>query len=63
MSIFVYMAKIIEITKITSRKQLDEALTKLPAQKKPIDLNKYFGKINFQQEGLDYQIKTRNEWR
>jgi hypothetical protein len=57
------MAKVIEINKTTSRSQLDEALTKAPKKKAPIDLNKYFGKISFGVDGLEYQLKTRDEWR
>lgn len=57
------MAKVIEINKTTSRSQLDEALTKVPKKKATIDLSKYFGKINFGVDGLEYQLKTRDEWR
>lgn len=57
------MAKIIEVNKSTSRSKLDEELTKLPKKKEPINLDKYFGKINFGIDGLDYQLKTRDEWR
>jgi hypothetical protein len=57
------MAKVIEINKNTSRSQLDEALTKLPKKKSTIDLSKYAGKVKFGVDGLDYQLKTRDEWR
>ena len=57
------MAKIIEVNKLTGRNKLDEELTKLPKKKAPIDLSKYFGKINFGADGLTYQLKTRDEWR
>ena len=57
------MAKIIEVNKSTTRSKLDEELTKLPAKKTSINLNKYFGKIKFGVDGLDYQLKIRNEWR
>jgi hypothetical protein len=57
------MAKIIEVNKSISRSKLDEELTKLPKKKAPISLDKYFGKINFGIDGLDYQLKTRDEWR
>ena len=57
------MAKVIEINKETSRKQLDDALTKLTKKKAPIDLKKYAGKIDFGVDGLEYQLKIRNEWR
>jgi len=57
------MAKIIEVNKLTGRIKLDEELTKLPKKKVPIKLDKYFGKINFGVDGLDYQLKSRDEWR
>jgi hypothetical protein len=57
------MAKIIEVNKSTGRSKLDQELTKLPPQKAPINLSKYFGKIKFGVDGLDYQLKIRNEWR
>lgn len=57
------MAKIIEVDKSTSRIKLDEELTKLPSKKTPINLKKYFGKIKFGVDGLDYQLKIRDEWR
>ena len=57
------MAKIIEVNKSTSRRKLDEELTKLPNKKAAINLNKYFGKIKFGVDGLDYQLKIRDEWR
>jgi hypothetical protein len=57
------MAKVIEIDKTTSRSQLDAELNKLPKKKSPIDLKKYFGKINFGVDGLAYQLKVRDEWR
>jgi len=57
------MSKVIEIDKTTSRRQLDEALTKLQKKKSPIDLKKYFGKVDFGVDGLEYQLKARDEWR
>jgi hypothetical protein len=57
------MAKKIEVDKTTSRSQLDEALIKLHKKKTPLNLDKYFGKIKFGTDGLDYQLKIRNEWR
>jgi len=61
-SIFVY-GEIIEVNKSISRSKLDEELIKLPKKKAPISLDKYFGKINFGIDGLDYQLKARDEWR
>ncbi|MDB5002437.1 MAG: hypothetical protein JWQ34_662 [Mucilaginibacter sp.] len=57
------MAKVIEVNKTTSRTQLDEALKKLPQKKLPINLNDFFGKIKFGIDGLEYQLKMRDEWR
>jgi hypothetical protein len=57
------MAKIIEVDKSTSRIKLDEELTKLPSKKAPINLKKYFGKIKFGVDGLDYQLKIKDECR
>jgi len=57
------MAKVIEIDKTTSRKDLDEALINAPKAKSSIDLSKYFGKVKFGVDGLEYQRKSRNEWR
>ncbi|MEJ7778878.1 MAG: hypothetical protein WKF68_04740 [Daejeonella sp.] len=57
------MAKAIEINKSIDRVQLDEQLVKLVKKRKPIDLKKYAGKVNFEVDGLEYQLKIRNEWR
>ncbi len=57
------MAKIIEVNKSTTRSKLDAELTKLPNKKASINLSKYFGKIKFGVDGLDYQLKIRDEWR
>jgi len=57
------MAKVIEVNKTTSRIQLDEALEKLSKKKTPIDLREFFGKIQFGVDGLEYQLKMRDEWR
>ncbi|WP_295675164.1 hypothetical protein [uncultured Mucilaginibacter sp.] len=57
------MSKIIEVDKSTSRIKLDEAIKKLPKRKAPINIDKYFGKINFGIDGLTYQFEARDEWR
>lgn len=57
------MAKKIEVDKTTSRIELDEKLNKRLQKKAPLDLDKYFGKINFGTDGLEYQLKVRDEWR
>jgi len=53
------MAKVIEVNKSTGRHKLDEELTKLQRKKQPMDLSKYFGKINFGEDGLAYQRSVR----
>ncbi|WP_158557175.1 hypothetical protein [Mucilaginibacter conchicola] len=57
------MGKVIEIDKNTTRSQLDKELDKLSTKKEPIDLKKYFGKVKFGEDGLAYQLRTRDEWR
>ena len=56
------MGKIIEVNKKISREELDKELAKLTKKRKPIDLDKYAGKINFGVDGLEYQLAVRNEW-
>ena len=60
---FVYLigAKAIEIDK--SRSELEKELLKLLKKRKPNDLEKYFDKLDFDVDGLEYQLKIRNEWR
>jgi len=62
-SVYLYMGKIIEVNKKISREQLDKALKEIPKKRKPIDLSKYAGKIDFGVDGLEYQLAIRNEWR
>jgi hypothetical protein len=57
------MGKIIEVSKNISKEELDKELRKIAAKRKPINLDKYAGKIKFGVDGLDYQLATRNEWR
>jgi len=57
------MSKIIEVNKPISKGELDKKLTKLSNKKSAIDLGKYSGKVNFGVDGLDYQLKVRDEWR
>jgi hypothetical protein len=61
--VYLNMPKIIEVNKSTTRSTLDKELTKLPKKKPAIDLDKYFGKIKFDSEGLAYQLKVRDAWR
>jgi hypothetical protein len=57
------MANKIEVSKATSRSQLDEKLVKLSKKKAPLNLDKYLGKITFGVDGLEYQLKVRDGWR
>jgi hypothetical protein len=59
---FVYMGKKIEVNKFTTREHLDMELSKLP-KRNPINLAKYFNKIAFGIDGLQYQLEIRKEWR
>jgi hypothetical protein len=56
-------AYIVELNKNTTRQQLDNALKKIVAPKRKINLDKYAGKIKFKTDGLAYQKKVRDEWR
>ena len=53
-----------KIKKNASLKAIREAFQQLlnKKQKKKPDLDQYFGKIQFDVEGLKYQKKVRNEW-
>ncbi len=55
------MAKAIEINKSIDHVRLDEQLVKLTKKLKPIDLKKYAGKVDSAIDGLEYQLKIRNE--
>jgi len=57
------MAKTIQVDKDIKRDLLDKKLEELSKQKKTIDLSKYFGKVDFGVDGLEYQLKVRDEWR
>jgi len=52
------------IHKKDSEKEIREKIQKAVAdqKKKSINLDRYFGKINFGSEGLEYQKRIRNEW-
>ena len=52
------------IHKKDSEKEIREKIKKAVAdqKKKSINLDRYFGKINFGSEGLKYQKRIRNEW-
>ena len=57
------MRKSIIIHHNSSRQELDEALEKISKKPKGINLKKYFGKVKFKKDGLEYQKQIRNEWR
>jgi hypothetical protein len=57
------MRKSIIIDQNSSRKELDEALAKIERKPRGINLKKYFGKVKFRMDGLEFQKKIRNEWR
>jgi hypothetical protein len=57
------MGKVIEVGKDIAREKLDAELAKIKSKKGTIDLDKYFGKVNFKMDGLKYQLDIRNEWK
>jgi hypothetical protein len=52
------------IHKKDSENTIREKIQKAAAdkKKKPMNLDHYFGKVNFGSDGLEYQKKIRNEW-
>jgi hypothetical protein len=52
------------INKKDSVQAIRKAIEKASSQKikKPVDIERYFGKVNFKMDGLEYQKKVRNEW-
>ena len=56
------MANVIYISDLLDREELDRQLAELPSHKKPVDLNDYVGKVNFDTDGLTYQLMIRSEW-
>lgn len=54
---------VVRIKKTTKKEEIDKLLKKLKTKRKKVNLDKYFGKINFGMDGLTYQKKIRNEWR
>jgi hypothetical protein len=53
------------INKKDSEKVIRETIKKASArkQKKTVDIDRYFGKVNFGIDGLEYQKKIRDEWK
>jgi len=60
------MAMIMSVTiqKKDSVKTIRDKIQKAASdkKKKPINLDRYFGKVKFGLDGLEYQKKLRNEW-
>ncbi|MFD2531793.1 hypothetical protein [Gracilimonas halophila] len=52
------------INKKDSIKKIREAIEKASSKRKKnkVDIDRYFGKVNFGMDGLEYQKKVRNEW-
>jgi hypothetical protein len=53
---------VIKIKKRESAKSRAQKLQKASAKSKEIKWDKYFGKIKFPVDALDYQKKVRDEW-
>lgn len=51
---------IVRVTKKTAKRKV-KALKKISSKRKSIDLDKYFGKINFGTDGLTYQKRIRKD--
>jgi len=57
------MMMTIIIHKRDSKEQINKAIKKATGpDRKKIDLNKFFGKVDFGIGGLKYQKKVRDEW-
>lgn len=54
----------LKIHKKDSVQAIREAIEKASShkKKKSVDIDRYFGKVNFRMDGLEYQKKVRNEW-
>ena len=54
----------IVIKRSDSKEKIDKMIEKAidRKDKKTVDLDRYFGKVKFESEGLEYQKKVRDEW-
>lgn len=54
----------VKLHKKDSAQAIREAIKKASShkKKKSVDIDRYFGKVNFGMDGLEYQKKVRNEW-
>lgn len=52
----------ITIKKDDDTETIQKKIARLKSRKKKPDLSKYYGEVNFAQDGLTYQKKIRNEW-
>ncbi|MEX0724383.1 MAG: hypothetical protein WD053_10915 [Gracilimonas sp.] len=55
----------VTINKKNSIKEIRAAIQKASSKpsKKRVEIDRYFGKVNFGMDGLEYQKKVRNEWK
>lgn len=51
------------IHKKDSDKEIREILRKASKKKKKINLDQYFGKVQFNKDGMAYQKAVRDEWK
>ncbi|WP_441000680.1 hypothetical protein [Fodinibius sp. SL11] len=53
------------ITEGDSVEKIREAIQRATGKKnkKNVNLGKYFGKVHFDEEGLEYQKRVRDEWK
>jgi hypothetical protein len=53
----------IEIDHKASRSEIDAALSRFKSKKRKLNIDRYFGKIKFDKDGLEWQKQIRNEWK
>jgi len=53
----------IEIDHKASRSEIDAALSRFKTQKRKLIIDKYFGKVKYDKDGLEWQKQIRNEWK
>jgi len=53
---------VIELHKRDSIKKLNQWLERARQNQKSLDLDKFFGKVKFKEDGLTIQKKLRNDW-
>ena len=50
---------IVRVSRKTPKRKIKAALSKISTKKKKINLDKFFGKVNFGVDGLTYQRNVR----